>query len=479
MIALIKKLWNSPSATSWISQLAQALRLIALTPILLGKFDEVEIAAWYLFASLIFFSEIVNSRVDLTFSRMIAMGMGGASNLTPLKEKTVRRKQSNSSPNWQSIERAYGTIGILNAGLVIFAALSAVLLGIYALENLTENAGNPEEIWLAFFIFLVVKLCADLFRRYNIMLIGMGYVALNARWSSAFSVMSTLVGVAVLYFGGNIWQLALAMQSLILLNVFRVRYLVNHLEGGVVKTFKGRRFDKEVFEWAFEPFWKGGLLTVANYGALQFANVLFTRNHDAGVVASYLFTLRMLDTGKRLSSVPFYSQGPAMSRKMSQGEISFLGAMIPKRIALCTSLFALGSAALMFLGPLLLGLVSSNIDLMAPRQMIILCVAMLINQYILYSSYVTAMVNDIVCFKSILLSGLISFILLPILIPTMGFLGMMIACFVPQILLVNIRPSLIAADRLDLAPGQFFMRTGALSAMLMVVSVVLVIMFAN
>lgn len=479
MISLVRKLWNSPSATSWINQLAQALRLIALTPILLGQFDEVEIAAWYLFASLMFFSEIVNSRVDLTFSRMIAMGMGGASSLAPLKGKNLKKKKAQDSPNWKAIERAYGTIGILNAGLVIFAALSALLLGLYALKNLTVSANNPEEIWLAFFIFLAVKLCTDLFRRYNVMLIGMGYVALNARWSSAFSVMSTLVGVAVLYFGGNIWQLALAMQSLILLNVFRVRYLVNHLEGGVVSRFKGRRFDKEVFDWAFEPFWKGGLLTLANYGALQFASVLFTRHNDPGTVASYLFTLRMLDTGKRLSSVPFYSQGPAMSKKMSQGEISFLGSMIPKRIALCTSLFALGSVALMFVGPLLLGLIESNADLMDPQQMIILCVAMLINQYILYSSYVTAMVNDIVCFKSILASGLMSFILLPVLIPTMGFLGMMIACFVPQILLVNIRPSLIAAQRLDLVPSKFFLRTGAVSAMLMVVSVVVVIMFAS
>ena len=80
-----KWLWNSPTFTTWGNYGIQSLRLLLVTPLILTRFDETEIAAWYLFASLNFFGTIIGQRLGLTFSRMFAFAMGGASNLAPIK----------------------------------------------------------------------------------------------------------------------------------------------------------------------------------------------------------------------------------------------------------------------------------------------------------------------------------------------------------------------------------------------------------
>lgn len=81
LVQLCQRLWNSPTFTTWGNQAVQALRLLAVTPLILVAFDTTEIAAWYLFGSLTFFGSIISQRVGLTFSRMIAFAMGGATDL--------------------------------------------------------------------------------------------------------------------------------------------------------------------------------------------------------------------------------------------------------------------------------------------------------------------------------------------------------------------------------------------------------------
>ena len=78
-------LWHSPTFTTWGNYATQSLRLLLVTPLILTRFNETEIAAWYLFASLNFFGAVVSSRLGLTFSRMFSFAMGGADNLAPIK----------------------------------------------------------------------------------------------------------------------------------------------------------------------------------------------------------------------------------------------------------------------------------------------------------------------------------------------------------------------------------------------------------
>ena len=117
MYKVLTWLWNSPTFTTWGNLGAQSLSLLSVTPLILTRFNEAEIAAWYLFASLNFFGLVVTGRLSLTFTRMLAFAMGGASNLEPITGKTERVK--NGQPNWYAFERAYGTVSSLNFGIAL------------------------------------------------------------------------------------------------------------------------------------------------------------------------------------------------------------------------------------------------------------------------------------------------------------------------------------------------------------------------
>ena len=134
MYKVLTWLWNSPTFTTWGNLGAQSLSLLSVTPLILTRFNEAEIAAWYLFASLNFFGLVVNGRLSLTFTRMLAFAMGGASNLAPITGKTERVK--NGQPNWYAFERAYGTVSSLNFGISWLNVLLALAFGWYAFRNL-------------------------------------------------------------------------------------------------------------------------------------------------------------------------------------------------------------------------------------------------------------------------------------------------------------------------------------------------------
>lgn len=115
------RLWNSPTFTQWSAKVVQPLRLLLVTPLILTGFSKDEIAAWYLFASINFLGQIVGSRVLLTFSRMIAMAMGGAKDLSPII--AAQRKSKTNEPNWDSIFRVYRSLGFIQ---LIVAAITVI-----------------------------------------------------------------------------------------------------------------------------------------------------------------------------------------------------------------------------------------------------------------------------------------------------------------------------------------------------------------
>lgn len=71
MRALVLRLWNSPTVTSWGSRGAQSIRLFVVLPLILNRFNEVELAAWFLFGSIIFFSEVISMQTAMTFNDSI------------------------------------------------------------------------------------------------------------------------------------------------------------------------------------------------------------------------------------------------------------------------------------------------------------------------------------------------------------------------------------------------------------------------
>jgi O-antigen/teichoic acid export membrane protein len=465
------RLWNSPSFTSWGSQAAQALRLFVVVPLILTNFGQPEIAAWYLFSSLMFFGEVLNARMDLTFVRMIAFSMGGAKDLAPIRRGSAAR--GDGLPNWHLLDRVYATIASLNLAMAIIALTASIGLGFYGLRNILQGSEDPNTIIYAFCCMVCGKFITDLYRRYAIILKGMNYIALTARWDTLFSLASIGVGCAVLELGGNIFHLALAMQAVLCINILRSRYLSYQVEAGRIRKFKQRHADREVMQWAAEPFFKGLAINLANSGVLQLSSVVFARYMPVDASATYLFSLRMLETARQLAIVPFSSQGPIMSRLMAQGDLKPLRKLLLNRILLSQCLFCGLVIGLMSFGPILITAISANSELLRAPWMGLVAFALMISQFMIFALFVSAMANDIVCFKRTLAAGLTAAILCFVLIPEFGLPGLLIAVYLPPLAILGLSPARIAADRLECRLSWLLLRTSLLPISIMVLVLVI------
>jgi uncharacterized membrane protein len=431
-------LWNSPTFTTWGKFLAQSLSLFAVTPLLLTRFDESEITAWYLFASLNFFGTVLSQRLGLTFSRMFAFAMGGASNLSPITGK--REQENDGKPNWTAFERAYGTIGSINLAVGWVNVLIAFGMGWYGLNNILEGYANPGMIWAAFGVTQLTSLLSFIYQRYSIALQGMNYIALSNRWQIIFTLVGILVGAVALTLGANMLILVLVMRPLTLLGLLRNRFLLGHVENGRVLEFRAYGFDREVFGWAWAPTWKGFIGQFGLNGSAQLTAVIYTAYGSKLEVASFLFAMRMLQTITQIAQAPFSSVQPLMARLMAAGDVEMLGKLIRQRMGYSLALTAAGVGFGSVAIPFLLQLIGAKIGFIPVDAWLLLGGLTLLLRFDVLCCAVSATGNQMVYYWDMAAAAVISAVALLLLGNSWSIYTPIITSTIPLVLILNFRP---------------------------------------
>jgi hypothetical protein len=411
------------------------------------RFDETEIAAWYLFASLNFFGTVLSQRLGLTFSRMFAFAMGGASNLAPIKG--TREQENDGKPNWPAFERAYGTIGSINLGIGWLNVLIALGMGWYGLNNILEGYAAPAMVWAAFGVIQLTSLLSFIFQRYSIALQGMNYIALSNRWQIIFSVVGIVVGFIALTLGANMLILVLIMQPLTLLGLLRNRFLLGHVEGGRVLTLRAFGFDREVFNWAWPPVWRGFIKQFGMLGGVQVTAILYTGIGTKTDVASYLFAVRMMDTIGQVAQAPSYSVHPLLSKLRAAGETKAFSKLFRQRVGISLSLIAIGGVVAGLLLPLIIGFIGANVIFVPLSAWLLMCGLLLVVRFHSYCGSVAAMGNDIVFYWQPVLSLIIASCFILFVGNRIGMYAPIIAAPVALTLLLNIAPLKLGAKLLN------------------------------
>lgn len=449
-------LWNSPTFTTWGNYGAQSLRLLLVTPLILTRFDETEIAAWYLFASLNFFGTTISMRLGVTFSRMFAYAMGGASILAPIKGK--RAQENEGKPDWTVFERAYGTVGSLNFGIGWLNVLVALGMGWFGLTNLIQGYEAKGVIWLGFAMMQASSLLCFIFQRYEIALQGMNYVALSNRWGIIFSLLSIAAGSLTLWLGGGFIALILIMQSFAVAGVFLNRFLLQYVEDGRVLQFRQNSFDREVFGWAWEPTWRGMILYVADLGTVQIGMILFASVGSVSEVASYLFTVQILRSIVGPCNAPLYSCMPLLGRLLASGDSVQLRGMYFKRIYISQFLLSSVLIGLFIFGNELLVIIGASVELL-PREYLLLMLGGVLHQWFInYTGSITTLGNYIVMIPRVVFSFVVSLVLFYFLLIEYSIFGVIFATWIPRVFILNVGYGVYASEVLNCNRIYYLMR---------------------
>jgi hypothetical protein len=441
-------LWNSPTVTTWGRQLISALRLIALTPLLLTRLNHTELACWYLFGAVNLFGDLVFTRLQSIFSRMIAIALGGASDLSPIMRPGEKR--GDGSPNWPMVYRLYATLGTIQAVFSFLLTAVAFVIGAVSLRHLLQDYPNPGMIWTTFYVFTISSFLIFNFAKFGVALEGLNQLALTNRLHVIFDLLSLLSGVIALALGGSILTLALVMQAFVLLGGLRGWLLLRTVDGGVMRGAPGYGMDRQILIWAWPPAWKGFISQFASYGVVQMSGIILANHANAGMVASYLFALRIQSMIQQFASAPFMSQLPVFSRLLSEGRLAELRERMLKRIRTVLTLFGAIALTAAVLAAPVLWVIKSRTPFIPADSWLLLCLFTLgqvINQQ---APAVAGIGNYMVFYREQLVAAIVTVLLLTFCGRFAGMNGIIAMSFLPYLLILGLRPLKVGASLLQI-----------------------------
>ncbi len=127
--SFLKRIWDSPTFTTWVSFIATLLGWVLLLPFALNRLTTIEIALWYFFRIFNDLRPIVDMGFSPTFIRQIAYAFGGSGQF----ENPVKNNPSNSNPevHWGAVEKNYFTMEYIYIRLALILLVFLATLGTF------------------------------------------------------------------------------------------------------------------------------------------------------------------------------------------------------------------------------------------------------------------------------------------------------------------------------------------------------------
>jgi hypothetical protein len=450
-------LWNSPTLTTWGRQLVSALRMVALTPLMLTRFNRTELACWFLFGTVNLLGDLVFTRLQAIFARMIAIALGGASDLSPIIRPGEKR--GDGSPNWRMIYQLYATLGTIQVLFSFLLTAIALIIGQLSLRHLLRDYSDPRIIWVTFYVFIISSFLIFNFSKFGVALEGLNKVALTNRLNMIFDLLSLLSGMVALTVGGSILTLALVMQVFVLLGGLRGWLLLRTVDGGVMRGAPGYGMNRQILAWAWPPAWKGLISQFASYGVVQMSGIVLANNANVAMVGSYLFALRIYSMIQQFATAPSLSQTPVFSRLLSEGRLADLRERMLSRIR--TGLLLFGSIALaaaVFATPIL-SMIKSRTPFIPTDSWLLLCffaLAQIINQQ---AASIAGLGNNILFYRENSVAAIITVLLLFFCARFSSMNAIIAMSFLPYLIILGLRPVKTGARLLQIKTENFTART--------------------
>ncbi len=356
------RVWDSPTVMMWLSQLAKAMGLLLVMPLVLTRFPLEDITLWYLFLAIISLQSLADVGFSPTFSRLIAYGTTGAEKdqLNSFRDRT--RGVGRGRTNWSTVAAICGTMSWTYLRVTVGAVLLMAPIGSAFLLKPISESSDPTSSWLAW-TFLVLTSGVVLWgNQFSAYLHGLNKIALVRRWEAIMGLGAVLTSFSVMLLRPEVLWLTVAHQSWMVLNVARNWVLCGHVEEGRFSRFRRDRgpLDRAVFAAAWPSAWRAGLGSLMARAPLQFTGLLYAQIGQQSIVASYLLGLNLLGYVRNFSMAPFYTKIPSLARLRAAGDSTAQMALALRGMRLGHAVFLSGFFFLGIFGSLVVEGIGSN-----------------------------------------------------------------------------------------------------------------------
>lgn len=316
MSFLLRRLWHSPTATTWGSLAVRLSAVLVVLPVILVRFAPPEVALWQLFSTLTMLALMLDFGLAPTFARLLAFARGGATlDEMAMMSRPVDSEQRKADPAVAAA--VFSALRWLYPRLAIGATAVMVLMGTFGLFKLVSQATDPQAAWAAWGLVLATTGVSLWGGAYTAALLGMDKIAVMRRWEVLTGIGQLITTVTVLLLGGKLLALVAAYQAWAVVGALRNYWLLRSLHPQLFSLPAAPR--PEVMRVMWPPAWRSGLGALMSHGIIQLSGVVYSQLAPAAEVASYLLALRLMLLISQFCQAPYYSKLPRLAELQAAG----------------------------------------------------------------------------------------------------------------------------------------------------------------
>lgn len=373
------RIWNSPTLMTWGGFLVRVGSFFALLPLVLNRLSAAEIVVWYLFSTLIAMQWLLDMGFGSTMSRAISYSMAGATSVRGFK--TVNEHCGNGTPNWELTRKIITSMKVIYVLLAVVVFFVIGFTGTWALAKPISEVSASANAWLAWALILVIYPLRMWANVYSYYLEGTNRIALVRRWDILYGLGGTGTGALVLVLGGGLLGLVAVNQAWSLARIFRDRTICHRVDDGRFKSFDNKIFHKDIFDALWPSAWRSGLGGFMAYGFIYCSSLIVAQVGETKEVASYLLSMRLIDSVAQFSMAPFYTKLPQLARKRAEGDIDGLVKIAKRSMSFAYWAFVLGFLFVAFFAAYLLESIRSNASFVQPDMWALMGFSYFIHRY--------------------------------------------------------------------------------------------------
>jgi len=424
---------------------------IFVLPLILIKFDSIDVSFWLFITTLIGLATLEDSGFGPTLIRAVAYFKAGADSL-PENEKDFRSKESlvDKNTNFNQLIILLKTSGRIYNIISLLLIILLLTAGIALIWNLMDLGGHRQYLRISYGLLVANAYFLLLTIRYTSFMQGLDYIARLGAINSLMGSVKVLIFIFLLLANAGILPLMVYMLIETIVRFFIIR---NFVRGWFIshghKIDKTKVFDHNIFRIIWSSTWKLGGIFWGSYMINYGNSIIISQGNNPTLIASFLFTQRIVNLIRNISQAPFYANLPKIYKFIATKDTLKLKSKVSEYIfssliILCLSLLVFGIA-----GNELLNLIKSQTLIVPSFILAIMCLTVIAEMHSSFHANIYLSTNEVPFLWPTLVSGILILMLGFWAVPQWGILGIVFIQFVIQLSFNNWYPVFLSLKLLD------------------------------
>jgi len=314
---IAKKLWVSPTATTWLNNFVRVLKSVCVIPLVVTLLSTDEISAYYIFNTFLAISLIFTQSLSTTYTRAFSYAWAGASSFSEVRD-------TENIPNKTFFNESYTISLVLQKHVTfIIIALNVCFGSVVLFNKYSFSLANCRDIWLSWLCILLTIGCAIWNSRNQSVLRGVNQVARMNRWSALFDFIPIALMVLALTFGFGLVGCSFAILIGAVVALFRSHILV-HTSPAKFLLEENKSYKKTTYKDILSSTYKHAAMAASARGVNYSAGLIATFFIAEQDLASYLQAISFIILVNTFSLAPFSSKVPMFNMLRAKGDLKEL-----------------------------------------------------------------------------------------------------------------------------------------------------------